>query len=87
MIKSISLPEEGIDLNAVYESFVRQALERERGNKSRAGALLKLTYDAVASRCKTYDISSMDIRYKRPSNKPSLVESGPGGDDAGVDAE
>jgi two-component system, NtrC family, response regulator AtoC len=50
------LPPEGIDLEEVEKSLVRQALERSSGNRTRAGALLGLTRDQVRYRIQKYTL-------------------------------
>ncbi|HXG51848.1 MAG TPA: sigma 54-interacting transcriptional regulator [candidate division Zixibacteria bacterium] len=50
----VSLPDEGVDLDGVLESiengFIRQALERSRGNKTAAAELLRLNRTTLIER-------------------------------------
>jgi transcriptional regulator with GAF, ATPase, and Fis domain len=50
------LPPEGIDLDALERHMVVQALERAKGNKTRAGVLLGLTRDQVRYRMQKYGL-------------------------------
>jgi transcriptional regulator with AAA-type ATPase domain len=38
------LPDDGIDLNALEEYFIREALNRAEGNDAKAAQLLKMSY-------------------------------------------
>ena len=38
------LPDDGIDLNALEEHFIREALNRTEGNDAKAAQLLKMSY-------------------------------------------
>ncbi len=53
----IRLPSEGISLEAVEISLIRQALERAGGNKTRAAELLGLTRHTLLYRLEKYKIS------------------------------
>jgi DNA-binding NtrC family response regulator len=44
------LPEDGVDLEALEQDALAQALERARGNRTRAASLLRLTRDQVRYR-------------------------------------
>ncbi len=48
------LPEEGVDLEWLESEMIRQALERARGNKSRAARLLGITRDTLLYRLKKF---------------------------------
>jgi DNA-binding NtrC family response regulator len=52
----IRLPEEGLALVEVEESLIRQALERTRGNRSRAARLLGITRDTLLYRLKKFSM-------------------------------
>lgn len=52
-----SLPEEGIDLEWLESDIIRQALDRARGNKSRAARLLGITRDTLLYRLKKFDLA------------------------------
>jgi DNA-binding NtrC family response regulator len=58
------LPAQGIDLRAALERFesamLRQALERTRGNKNRAAALLKLNRTTLVEKLKKRGMSSLE---------------------------
>jgi DNA-binding NtrC family response regulator len=54
--RGFSLPEEGIDLEWLESDMIRQALERSRGNKSRAARLLGITRDTLLYRLKKFDL-------------------------------
>ena len=51
------LPPEGVNLEQVEQALIRQALERARGNKSRAAELLGLTRHTLLYRMEKYGIS------------------------------
>ncbi|MGB9578023.1 MAG: sigma-54 interaction domain-containing protein [Halothiobacillaceae bacterium] len=51
------LPEEGIDLEWLESEMIRQALERARGNKSRAARLLGITRDTLLYRLKKFSLA------------------------------
>jgi len=53
---TFALPEDGIRLDEVEQQLIRQALERTRGNRSRAARLLGLTRDTLLYRLKKYAI-------------------------------
>ena len=50
----VELPEQGLALVDVEESLIRQALERTRGNRSRAARLLGITRDTLLYRLKKF---------------------------------
>ena len=51
------LPPEGVNLEQVEQALIRQALERARGNKSKAAELLGLTRHTLLYRMEKYSIS------------------------------
>ncbi|MGK0673051.1 MAG: sigma-54 dependent transcriptional regulator [Halothiobacillaceae bacterium] len=51
------LPEEGVDLEWLESELIRQALERSRGNKSRAARLLGITRDTLLYRLKKFSLA------------------------------
>ncbi len=51
------LPEEGVDLEWLESELIRQALERARGNKSRAARLLGITRDTLLYRLKKFALA------------------------------
>lgn len=55
--RGFSLPEEGIDLEWLESDMIRQALDRARGNKSRAARLLGITRDTLLYRLKKFDLA------------------------------
>ncbi len=55
--RGFSLPEDGIDLEWLESDIIRQALERARGNKSRAARLLGITRDTLLYRLKKFDLA------------------------------
>lgn len=48
------LPEEGISLEEIEESFVRQALENSRGNQTQAAKLLRISRHTLIYRMEKY---------------------------------
>ena len=52
------LPLEGVNLDELEQTLIRQALERARGNKSRAAELLGLTRHTLLYRMEKYGISA-----------------------------
>jgi DNA-binding NtrC family response regulator len=54
----VQLPPEGFNLEQVEQQLIRQALERARGNKSRAAELLGLTRHTLLYRMEKYGISA-----------------------------
>lgn len=56
-LKGFSLPEEGVDLEWLESEMIRQALERARGNKSRAARLLGITRDTLLYRLKKFALA------------------------------
>ncbi len=50
------LPEEGIDLAALERDLLRQALERTRGNRTRAAALVGITRDTLRYRLEKFEL-------------------------------
>jgi len=56
----IQLPPEGVRLEAVEQSLIRQALIRVHGNKSRAAELLGLTRHTLLYRMEKYGISTSE---------------------------
>lgn len=53
----VRLPPEGIVLASVEENLIRQALERSRGNRSKAARLLGISRDTLLYRLKKFAIS------------------------------
>lgn len=51
------LPEDGVDLEWLESEMIRQALERARGNKSRAARLLGITRDTLLYRLKKFSLA------------------------------
>lgn len=51
------LPEDGVDLEWLESEMIRQALERTRGNKSRAARLLGITRDTLLYRLKKFSLA------------------------------
>jgi DNA-binding NtrC family response regulator len=64
------LPAQGIDLRAALERFetsmLRQALERTRGNKNRAAALLKLNRTTLVEKLKKRGMSAVEAEETEP---------------------
>lgn len=54
------LPAEGVDLEQVERTLIRQALERAHGNKSKAAELLRLTRHTLLYRMEKYGIRGPD---------------------------
>lgn len=54
----VHLPPEGVNLEDVEQSLIRQALGRARGNKSRAAELLGLTRHTLLYRLEKYGIGT-----------------------------
>ena len=52
------LPPEGVNLEEVEQALIRQALERARGNKSKAAELLGLSRHTLLYRMEKYNISA-----------------------------
>lgn len=77
------LPPEGVDLAALEQSLVRQALERTHGNRTRAGRLLGINRDQVRYRLAKLDPPPPGPRS--PSEEAAAValeQQGSEGDDA-----
>jgi DNA-binding NtrC family response regulator len=55
--RGFCLPEDGIDLEWLESDIIRQALDRARGNKSRAARLLGITRDTLLYRLKKFDLA------------------------------
>lgn len=53
---NFTLPDEGVCLHELEQEMIRQALERTRGNRSRAARLLGLTRDTLLYRIKKYTL-------------------------------
>jgi len=56
--RGIALPPEGVNLEEVEQELIRQALERARGNKSKAAELLGLTRHTLLYRMEKYGITA-----------------------------
>jgi DNA-binding NtrC family response regulator len=56
--RGIGLPPEGVNLEAVEQELIRQALARARGNKSKAAELLGLTRHTLLYRMEKYGITA-----------------------------
>ena len=56
----ITLPPEGVNLEAVEQDLIRQALDRTRGNKSKAAELLGLSRHTLLYRMEKYGITTAD---------------------------
>jgi DNA-binding NtrC family response regulator len=54
----IQLPEDGLNMEAVEISLLRQALERAQGNKTRAAELLGLTRHTLLYRLEKYGLDT-----------------------------
>ncbi|HET9529326.1 MAG TPA: helix-turn-helix domain-containing protein, partial [Blastocatellia bacterium] len=54
----VSLPEEGIPLDEVEMSLVRQALERSGGNQTRAAELLGISRGQLCYRLKKLEVTT-----------------------------
>ena len=54
----IHLPQDGINLEQVEQELIRQALDRARGNKSKAAELLGLTRSTLLYRLEKYGIAA-----------------------------
>jgi DNA-binding NtrC family response regulator len=55
--RGIGLPPEGVNLEVVEQELIRQALERARGNKSKAAELLGLSRHTLLYRMEKYGIT------------------------------
>ena len=55
---AFNLPKEGINLAALERELVQQALERAKGNRTRAGALLGMNRDQVRYRIEKYGLEA-----------------------------
>jgi len=53
---AIDLPDGGIALDTVEKELVRQALERTKGNQTKAAKLLRISRDQLRYRMKQYDL-------------------------------
>jgi len=58
MLNPMRLPPEGVNLEQVEQALIRQALERARGNKSKAAELLGLTRHTLLYRMEKYGINT-----------------------------
>ena len=56
--RAISLPPEGVNLEAVEQDLIRQALDRTHGNKSKAAELLGLSRHTLLYRMEKYGITT-----------------------------
>ncbi len=56
--RGIGLPPEGVNLEVVEQDLIRQALERARGNKSKAAELLGLSRHTLLYRMEKYGITA-----------------------------
>ncbi len=56
-VRGFCLPEEGINLEQLESDIIRQALERARGNKSRAARLLGISRDTLLYRLKKFELA------------------------------
>jgi two-component system NtrC family response regulator len=56
----ITLPPEGVNLEAVEQALIRQALDRTRGNKSKAAELLGLSRHTLLYRMEKYGITTAE---------------------------
>ena len=52
----LHLPLEGVDFEELEMDFIRQALERTNGNRTRAAELLGLTRSALLYRMQKFDL-------------------------------
>jgi DNA-binding NtrC family response regulator len=52
----ICLPEDGISIMEVEKELIRQALERFRGNQTKAARFLGMTRDSLRYRMKKYEL-------------------------------
>ncbi len=59
-----NLPTEGIHLESLEESLVRQALEQSRGNQTKAGQLLGLNRDQIRYRIEKFKIDIKEYTKK-----------------------
>lgn len=73
--QAFALPESGIDLEQVERDFLRQALERTRGNQSPAATLLSITRRALRYRMEKHGIPR--TRRRTPNRESRSVESWP----------
>ena len=53
----ISLPEEGLSLDAVEKNLILQALDKAGGNKTQAAKLLGMTYDSLRYQIKKFGLN------------------------------
>lgn len=52
----IALPEDGVSLDTVEKELVKQALQRTRGNQTKAAKLLRISRDQLRYRMKQYEL-------------------------------
>jgi two-component system, NtrC family, response regulator AtoC len=57
----LQLPAHGVNLEALEESLVRQALERAGGNQTRAAALLGINRDQIRYRMEKYALAKPSV--------------------------
>jgi len=57
-VDGFTLPDAGIELEALEQHMIRQALAKSHGNRSRAARLLGLTRDTLLYRLKKYAIEA-----------------------------
>lgn len=57
-LKTVVIPEEGIDLEKVEETLIKKALETAQNNQSKAARLLNLTRDTLRYRMKKFEINN-----------------------------
>ncbi len=59
--RSFELPEEGLVLEELEKALIRQALERTRGNRTRAARLLGLSRDTLRYRMDKFDLDEFGV--------------------------
>jgi DNA-binding NtrC family response regulator len=69
----VTLPPEGVRLEAIEEELVRKALERSRGNQSAAARLLGVTRDQLR-----YRMERMGLLAPPPKRRAAARGAGPG---------
>lgn len=58
----VQLPPAGVDLEELEKDLLRQALERTRGNRTRAAQLLSLTRDTLRYRIEKYGMGEVGVK-------------------------
>ncbi|MFH1076534.1 MAG: helix-turn-helix domain-containing protein [Pseudomonadota bacterium] len=76
---NFDLPPEGISLETLEKQIIFKAIERSKGNISRAARLLKTTHRVLENRVKKFGIQRMNLPNGE-ANRPSGEADQPNGE-------